>query len=379
MNQLLPETTIAQAKRVNLLALAERQIGPMRKNAHHDWQGKCPKCGTDYFHVFQKGAEWAFRCYECNEIGDGIALMRWIQPGLTFTEAVTKLVDGTLPVTTPRQPERRQPATANTAEWRTKAARMLQNAQERLFSPDGAIGQEYLLSRGLAPQTWLQFGFGYRHDAAIPGTGGKERAPAIAFPWYAAGKLVGIRYRFFEVQNGSKIAAEGGSQFSGRLFGGHALPEWVRLTDSDSKFERMTDLVIVEGEINAASVWQIANQSNLCVLSMGSESAKLSPAMIAFAQRFRNVLFWADRPEVAHKLQDALPGANSVSSPDGKDANDLLKDGTLGAYLALARLQFSKNAHDREGVLWDLHDGSRGCFDDEGTRQVVAMQREVQQ
>lgn len=369
----LPESTIAQAKRVDVVELARRH-SELRK-VGQEWAGPCPKCGgTDRFHC---ATEWFF-CRICHEKrGDSIEFVRWLQPGLTFTDAVAQLVDGTLPIAAPTKPypNRAQTVPKNTAEWRTKATKTLQTSQERLFSPDGVVAQDYLQSRGLDPQTWMQFGFGYRADVAIPGTEGKERAPAIAIPWFAGGRLIGIRYRFLETQGKHKLAAEFGSTFSGRLFGAQALPEYVRF-DGDGRFEKMADLVIVEGEINAVSVWQIANQTNLCVLSLGSESQGLSPAMVTVAQRFRNVLFWADRSEVAHKLQDALPGAHSVSSPDGKDANDLLKAGLLGALLGMVRLRSSRNMHDRQGAFWDLFDGSRGCFDDEGTRQLVLRERQ---
>lgn len=371
----LSDSTIEQARRVDLLALCEQRYGAMRKNAQHDWQGKCPKCGTDYFHVYQTAAVWKFRCYECHDApGDGIELIRWMQPGLNFLEAVDQLVGGMLPAATQRAPERiRSTTQAISPDWQNKAAKMVQNAQERLLGADGEPGQEYLASRGLAVHTWMQFGLGYRADASVPATEGKQKAPAIVMPWYAGGKLVGVRYRFFIEQNGSKLAAEYGSQFAGRLFGGQGLPAWLSLAKRDGDdCESLGSLVICEGEINAMSIWQTAHDTNLHVLSMGSESQKLTEAMVAFAKRYRNVIVWADRAEVARNLQAAIPSSSSLVSPNGKDANDLMRDGLLGAVLSMARLRACCNDGDRKGLLLDLLESARTWIGvDVGTVQAI--------
>ena len=180
---------------------------------------------------------------------------------------------------------------------------------------------------------WLAFGLGFRPDAPLPNTKGKQRAPAVVLPWVVAGgKLVAVRYRFLEPQTytddsggerkGERLVAESGSQFAGRLFGGQHLPEWLRLSDEPGA-ERLRWLLLVEGEINGMSAWQVAAESNMDVLSLGSESAGLSPAAVTAAQRYGRVLCWADKAEVAQSLMAALPGAYGVRSPGGRDANDL--------------------------------------------------------
>jgi hypothetical protein len=370
----LPDTLIEQAKHVDLLTFAEQRFGAMRRNAHHDWQGKCPKCGTDYFHVYQTGAEWRFRCYECHATpSDGIELLRWLQPGLSFPDAVTLLAGNSWQGTTiPTQ--RRVFAQPRPAEWSHKTHPLLQLAQKRLLEAEGEPGQDYLLSRELEPRTWLQFGLGYRPDANVPGTGGKQKAAAICMPWYAGGKLVGVRHRFLEAHDGTKLAAEYGSQFKDRLFGRQGLPDWVMLQSeaTGKRLESLCDLIICEGEINGMSIWQVAGDTNLHVLSMGSESAKISDAMVGFAKRYRTVIVWADRAEVARELQMAIPAANSITSPNGKDANVLLRDGLLDAVLGMARLRACRNDHEREGLLWDLWDASQSWLGvDAGTEQVI--------
>lgn len=372
----IPDQTIEQAKRADLLALAERYT-QLQKNAHHDWKGPCPKCGgTDRFHVFQSGGsgEWRWLCYQCHEKpADTISFVRWLHPGLSFVDAVSQIT-GTLPppATAPavqRQPVRKQ-AAAPPAEWRERAGRMVAEAHDRLWRPEGEPARSYLESRGLEPATWLAYGVGYRPEVAVPGTDGKERAPAIVLPWLvgAANYLLAVRYRFLTAQGGTKITAESGSQFAGRLFGGQALPRAA---------ERLRTLVLVEGEINAMSIWQCAGSPampfdwGMDVLSLGSESAKLSPAAVAAAEQYGRVLAWADRAEVARELAAVLPNAHPIRSPGGKDANDLLREGLLGGFLAMVRADAAKSRGELEALLWALWDTAhslRGL--DTGSAQV---------
>ena len=85
-----------------------------------------------------------------------------------------------------------------------------------------------------------------------------------------------------------------------------------------------------------------------------------------------------DRREVAAKLREQLPAGtvavsspqrkddqgNVLTSPDGKpqkwDANDLLRIGKLGAFLAGVRVKAcGDDGQRREGLLWDLVDAAR--------------------
>lgn len=363
------DQAIEQAKRTDLLALAERYT-QLRKNSRRDWAGPCPRCGgTDRFHVFQSGGEWRWRCYQCHEKpADAIAFVRWLHSHLSFVDAVNQLTGVLPPPSPPAQTQRRQQVAAQPAGWRERAERMVAEAHERLWRPEGELARAYLESRRLEPAAWLAFGVGYRADVAVPGTDGKKRAPAIVLPWRAGGRLVAVRYRFLTEQNGAKITAESGSQFAGRLFGGQALPRVA---------ERLRTLVIVEGEINCMSIWQCAGSPTrsfdwrMDVLSLGSESARLSPAAVAAAQQYSRVLVWADRSEVARELAAALPNAYPVRSPGGKDANDLLREGLLGGFLAMVRADAARSVEEIEALLWALWDTANSLTGlDTGSAQV---------
>jgi hypothetical protein len=236
-------------------------------------------------------------------------------------------------------------------------------------------GADYLDKRGLEPATWQAFGWGF-------GEGWysltRQSLPAIVIPWYRGGKLMAIRYRFIAPptvtgtdgkERVEKIVSKSGSKFGGVLYGGQAMEPGA---------EQTRTLVLCEGEINAASIWQVAHETRLDVLSVGSESTRLTDAMLAHAAKYKSVVVWMDRREIADKMRQQLPqGTVAVSSPlrkdnqgnvltgaDGKpqkwDANDLLRIGKLGAFLAGVRAKAcGEDAGRREGLLWDLVDAAR--------------------
>jgi hypothetical protein len=261
----------------------------------------------------------------------------------------------------PVQPERTEP----TDEWRAKADGIVAEAQHALFHAD-RDGADYLDKRGLEPATWQAFGWGFG-----PGWYSltKQLLPAIVIPWYRGGKIMAIRYRFLNppavVVDGKerieKIVSLQGSKFGGILYGGQAMEPGA---------EQLRTLVLCEGEINAASIWQVAHDTRLDVLSVGSESTRLTDPMLAHAAKYKHVVVWMDRREVAAAMREKLPhGTVAVSSPlrpgpDGKetklDANDLLRIGKLGAFLAGVRVKAcGENGAAREGLLWDLVDAAR--------------------
>ena len=367
------EDQIDAAKRVNMLALAESYTQLQRKTAAGEYEGPCPRCGGSKRFVVHTRERWWF-CRDCHPTrGDSIEFVRWRQPGLSFPEAVAQLAGGVVTkAVTKREPERQPPATKpQPAEWRKKAEAIAAEAHERLWKAEGESAQAYLLGRGLEPHTWLQYGLGYRPDAPLPGTKGRQRASALVIPWRSRVGVYALRYRFLEVQHytdsegkerDEKLVAEMGSQFAGKLFGGQALPEWVLMAAPEGYpygIQGLCTLLIVEGEINAMSCWQVASETHLHVLSLGSEGQTIPAAALPLIQRYEKVLVWADKERIAQGLMSALPGAVGIHSPGGKDANDLLQAGLLGGFLATMRANHAKSQHELEGLLWNLYDAAR--------------------
>ena len=357
------EQMVATARQTDLVQLAGR-YSQLRRKATGEYEGPCPKCGGDNrFTVDAKG--WFCRSCKPYEESHGwygaIDFVMWIT-GLDFKGAVgwltgaqmTAAVQQRAPVAA--QPERTEPD----ERWRIEAEGIVNAARVNLFN-ENLGGAAYLERRGLEPHTWQAFRWGWAEY---------KGRPAIVMPWYRGGKLMAIRYRYLEAApDGQRLIAQPGSKFSGVLYGGQAMEPGA---------EQLRTLVLCEGEINAASIWQVAHETRLDVLSVGSESTRLTDAMLAHAAKYKHVIVWMDRREVATKMQEQLPaGTVAVTSPlrkddqgnvltgaDGKpqkwDANDLLRIGKLGAFLAGVRVRAcGDDGQRREGLLWDLVDAAR--------------------
>jgi hypothetical protein len=341
--------------RYDLREVAARYTA-LRKESVRELSGPCPRSGCsarrDGFHV---QAGWFF-CRRCHpKRGDVIEFVRWLH-SLTFLEAVALLEGGDLPrCERPRQPESAEQSEA----WRRRAqVRMDAWRRTLLDDPVGELGRSYLAGRGLLPETWRVFGLGFNPGAALPGTNGQRRAPAIAIPWYRRGEGVGIRFRFLERQcyvdaegneRDEKITSLFRSDLTG-VFGGQTLGKTI---------PAYSTLLICEGELNAMSVWQVSQGTHLDVLSTGTEGAHIPPAVLAYARRYRTVLAWFDRAENA-RSQAVTVGAYALRSPHGLDANDLLRRGELQEYMAEIRRRACRNDEERKAVEFDLLDGQEG-------------------
>lgn len=343
----IPEI-IAQAKQIDVADYISRYT-PLEKTSSHEWQGPCPKCGgNDRLHAKADG--WF--CRQCHPIHnvhgwhDAVDFLQWLE-GCTFQEATERLTNQPWPE---RKPHVNQPKAQRVDDrpeaWFEGAASLLRNHQLKLPGSEGAT---YLSGRSLQPATWAAFGLGFAAEY-----------PAIAMPWYRGGKITAIRYRLLNPASKQKIVSLPNSKFSQVLFGSQALPDWVLASPIDGRkgCERYCTLVLCEGEINAMSIWQVAHDTNLHVLSMGSESSKLSAGAVEFAKRYGRVIIWMDRAELAKQLMEQVTGSYGFSSPGGKDANDLLQGGTLGGQLVALRWQAATSDDERSRLFYDLWDSA---------------------
>lgn len=365
----MDSTVVEMAKRTDMINLVGQSV-QLRRESSAEWSGPCPVCGgSDRLHVKTDG----FFCRQCHpEFGDAIEYMRWTHKA-SFAEAVQMLTGQAATAVKPKlQPAVKastQPAQSPT--WYAKAVEMVTAAQERI---DAAM--TYLESRGIDGNTALAFGLGYRPDAPLPGTWNAATKsysyapqPAIVMPWYRAGRLVAVRYRFLKAHTYSdtdgsertaKLTSVPGSDFTGLLYGGHRLPAFVTmpLPESGKCAEQVRTLVIIEGEINAMSVWQVAHRWRWDVLSLGSESQKLPDGGRMLAERYGRTIVWMDKADIAKSIMALIPGAVAINSPpvDGKamDANDLLQADQLAEFLIEIRQRACKTADERERVKWDL-------------------------
>ena len=370
------EAAIEQAKRTDMHQLADRYI-ELRRKAAQEWEGPCPKCqGHDRFVVDANG--WF--CRQCKPFDKDhgwygpIDFVMWMH-GFGFLEAVAFLTGAqmTTPITRTQPAVREPQVTPQPQQWRDEAGREADIAHLRLMAgEEGEAHRAYLAKRGLHPDTWAAFKFG-------AGAGyyslTQQPEPAIVMPWFRQGETVALRYRFIDPPivdrpdelKFNKMLSKSGSRFGGLLFGGQALL---------GAGERFRTLVICEGEMNAASIWQVAHETNLDVLSVGSESTTITDKMIEYAAQYRVRIVWMDKPEVAQRVAGRF-GALAVRSPTlGEreyDANALLLAGKLGGFLTTVRARACATDEDKQRLYFDLVEGALAGGLDQATA-TVAMQ-----
>jgi len=349
---MIDATLVELARRTNLIELAKQRV-ELRRESATEWSGPCPICqGTDRLHVKAD----AFFCRKCHpQFGDPIEYARWLHR-VDFAGAIGILTGQTqgpkarvmTPQPTTKQPQRKD---AQYSGWADDAQPMVTEAQALLRDQRPALGYYLHINRQLSDNTIDAFGLGFRTDAPLPGTWhAKERRhmvdpqPAIVIPWFRGGKLCAVRYRFLTLHTYTdldgkerkvKQSSVYDSDFTGALYGGHVLPEFCTMAPNANgrNAESLRTLVLCEGEINAMSIWQEMESCNWDVLSLGSESQKLSAGALTFAERYGRVIIWMDNPEMAKRVMSQIAGSVAISSPvvDDRqiDANSMLQTGEL--------------------------------------------------
>ncbi len=284
----------------------------MRKIAAKEWAGPCPKCGgVDRFHANSEG--WWF-CRSCHEKrGDGIGLVMFVE-GLGFPAVCERYLAGDVPAVasiSPRQPEPKLEPWRD-PEWQREAWAIIDKSISTLESDAGAQGREYLLGRSIQPTTWTAWRIGY--DCL---------SQAVVIPWIVGDTVTTVQYR--RIREADKRKRFFRKKGSGPIvYGAHLLDFSKR------------DLVIVEGELNAVSIWQAAQDLRVNVVSIGSQSVSddTKRAIRKLAAKFARVIVWCDNAANAQDVLQAVgPHADGMKSPRGLDANDLLQRGLLRAFM----------------------------------------------
>ena len=344
--------THAIKESINLIDLASNYT-ELRRESTQEYSGPCPWCGgTDRFHV---RADY-FACRQCGRKGDAIKFMQE-KHNVNFRQAC-EMLGGTIPTPTTQdrvKPVHRSVSTAGYFnEEKQRAA--LCSSHDGLMTGANADAQAvmaYLAERGIEPATVAAFKLGYGR-VLLPGTWDEEKKEAsypkqlaVAFPWFDAdGRLLAVKYRFLqdhtytdtEGKERTETKTSRGTQ-AGRMFG------WQVWRGP----EQRATLIIAEGELNAQSLWQETHGA-VDVLSAGSEGTTqhLPADVMELAKQYQRRIVWADRGEIADTAAAAI-GADSVPSfkteqhPKGLDANDLLRDGKLGAFITRLGIEHSIN------------------------------------
>jgi DNA primase len=313
----------------DLLSLAGRDTNLSRHGGYH--VGPCPFCGgTDRFNL--KHTEDGYRWY-CRKCGDGIYhtaldyVMR--REKIDFKTALVRLGgdEKNINRTYTRLEPAPRPLELPDSDWQTSTWRELDEASDRLLlHSEGMVGREYLSRRGLGRGTWYAWQLGLAH---LFDPKANCRRPAIVIPWFDLDPLrfvlTAVKYRFIdENPNGLRYMSRRGSVPV--LFG-----LWDALPENHT-------LVLVEGEINALSIWQCLPAGVTCV-SFGGEAAVRARILKVFASQYPRVFVWADDPKRAKDLRSAIgQKVHALRSPDSGgvkwDANKMLQAGNLAPFVS---------------------------------------------
>jgi DNA primase len=147
--------------RTTLSALVGRTLKLQR--AGNEFKACCPFHNEKTPSFYVNDEKGFYHCFGCQAHGDAI---RWLtdQRGLSFMDAVKELADQAgmeVPAPDPRSQERAERA-AGLYEVMEAAAGWF---SEQLDIGEGAAARDYLLRRGVGPETKAAFGFGFAPDS----------------------------------------------------------------------------------------------------------------------------------------------------------------------------------------------------------------------
>lgn len=327
---------------INLVELVEKYNIELRHVSGDEWHGPCPWCGgDDRFRVTTKFFACRLGGGHCGEHGRAIQFVIKME-NIGFKEAVAKLSGGY----SPEYRERIKPAHDHKPvckpvfDWDEPAEkRKALEAHDNLVRQDTSDARRcmaYLNKRGIGLDTIRAFTIGCKF-VHLPDTWQKDDAAthppqlAVSMPWFNPdGAVVAMKYRFiashtYTDKYGEKKTANKTSRggMAGNCFG------WQNLRGPD----KCSMLIVVEGEMNALSLWQ-ASGGAIDIICPGNEAQvkRLPPIVKDLAARYKHRLVWADQKPIADAAAIQIGGVSRFSL-EGKDASDLLKAGELRSTL----------------------------------------------
>jgi DNA primase len=305
--------------RFDLRQFIAAEIGMPRGHYSHSskqWYWQCP------FHHERNGTSFSatadsWRCWgKCGESGD---IITWVmkRQGLNFKDACKVLAGSTAQQQQPRQ---QQEATVTNeppaADWQQRARRVVEIAQQTLWSDSGRAALEYLRQRrGLSDWIIQLAGLGY-----IGGTlngyqqiEGLNVPCGILIPWECDGVLwaINVRRGRGAVKKYQQVT---GSHIRGALYGIDRVPRYLH-----------NPILFVEGEFDSL----IGHQA-LCdlasVVTLGGWGNRLQRRWLARLSNAQTIIAATDTDEAGNKAAQALGAVSSrverVAVPTGKDLTD---------------------------------------------------------
>ena len=289
---------------------------PLTRVSPDEWHGPCPKCGgTDRFIVWPKdGRYW---CRQCGAKGDTLQAARDFL-GHSFRKAAElagkTLKPGERPAISPIgwQVTQDFPSRA----WQGGFGVFAQACLENLWDPHGCAALDYLRGRGFANSVIDDAGLGFNPQGVQHC--GLWVDSGITIPVCVGGSLRQLNVRRlsgepkYRMVQGSRPALWGADQVNPRL-----------------------PAVLVESVLDALSIYQVASDL-VTPLATGSTShcRRLPWIMATAVPELLLVAFDADDAgDTAADWWLTMRHARRWRPAGGKDANDLLRAGTLRAWI----------------------------------------------
>jgi len=317
---------------VDIVEIARRYVELQRRG--RGWVGPCPICraGDDRFWVNDQKQAWG--CRVCGTGGDVISLVAKVE-NLTNGQAAQLLTGESFSTAskpiTPIKPPTIAVHASNDPEWQLRAHDEINAGIRAHRGPSGDFCRQYLDQRGITQETADAFRFGF-DPARFDGIDRLTR-PALVIPWIEGDTVTAVKYRFID----DLAAQDKGRRFTQRA-GSSAVLFGCHLINSNPQLPRV--IVAVEGEMNAASIYQ-ATKRDLCdVVSIGSKKTQAgldALDQLINREKYARILIWTDEKDDAIAAGERLKHHRPklMQSPKGMDANDILR---LSGPLELVKL-----------------------------------------
>jgi hypothetical protein len=274
--------------RVDMAAIATALFGPAPKRSGRRLLWPCPFHSDNDPSLQVDPAERRWKCWPCDLGGDAPALVMRLK-GVGFSEAVrivAELAGMVAPSTAParmRPPIRpgaarpsmphagppgkaaRSPPNGPAGLDCPEAERLVADASERLWRPEGATALAYLKGRGLTAETIRRHRLGWTPRVTLPTSDGARfwRASGITIPWLDGDRLAMVKIRQPEGRK-PKYA--------------EAFRDRPALYPCADAIRPGTPLIVVEGEFDALLLAQELGDL-ASVVTLGSASSRPESAL----------------------------------------------------------------------------------------------------
>ncbi|WP_069804501.1 DNA polymerase [Thermogemmatispora onikobensis] len=230
-------------------------------------------------------------------------------------------------------------------QWQEAGRALLEQAQRWLWTEQGAVARAYLARRGLREETVRRLGWGYLPagvplgQLARPETWGlTDREPdrplrlpvGLVIPWESAGALWKLVFR--RVEQGQVEHRRVASARAGRSWRYWTLPGSRPCLYRLDRLQAGQPVVLVEGEIDVATLEQEVGELVVCVGTGGAAGAR-SPTWVERLHQAACVLVAFDQdPQgqgaiAARYWLEALGARAWLWQPISKDVNEMLQAG----------------------------------------------------